>query len=183
MKRIFLVVVALLLSASTASAATTQKWTPGWDNFSEPLNYKTSHVSWSVNATTRKLSVGFILKGATPSKLYQVTIHFFCTTFPPTFGQFPTETNNGECETITRQGVTASVAAVELGVLTTDINGNGTLNVVVGPVASGTYTIEFLARNGAGCGLVGGGTCDTDHAEGDFQSPGPFGTTTTITIP
>jgi hypothetical protein len=183
MRRIFLVVVASLLSASTASAATKQKWTAGWDNFSEPLNYKTSHVSWSVNATTSKLSVTYTLKGATPSKLYQVTIHFFCTTFPPTFGQFPTETNNGACVTITRQGVTASVAAVELGVVTTDINGNGTFSVVVGPVASGTYAIEFVARNGAGCGLVGGATCDTDHAEGDFQSPGPFGTTTTITIP
>ena len=62
-------------------------------------------------------------------------------------------------------------------------NGNGTFNVVIGPVASGTYTLEFIARNGAGCGLVGGGACDTNHAEADFQSPGPFGTTTTISIP
>jgi hypothetical protein len=183
MKRIFLVAMALVLSASAASAATTQKWTAGWDNFSEPLNYKKSKVTWSVNATTKKLSVTYTVVGATPSKLYQVSIHFFCTTFPPTFGQFPTETNNGACVTITRQGVTASVAAVEVGVVTTDINGSGTFNVVVGPVASGTYAIEFIARNGAGCGLVGGGTCDTDHAEADFQSPGPFGTTTTITIP
>jgi len=184
MKRIFLMVVALLLSVIAASAATTQKWTAGWDNFSEPLNYNKSKITWSVNPTTSKLSVTFKLVGATPSKLYQVTIHFFCTTFPPTFGQFPTETNNGACVTITRQGVTASVAAVELGVVTTDINGNGTFAVVVGPVASGTYTIEFVARNGAGCGLVGGGPCDTNHAAGDFQSPGPtFGDTTTITIP
>lgn len=183
MKRIFLVAMALVLSASAASAATTQKWTAGWDNFSEPLNYKKSKVTWSVNATTKKLSVTYTVVGATPSKLYQVSIHFFCTTFPPTFGQFPTETNNGACVTITRQGVTASVAAVEVGVVTTDINGNGTFNVVVGPVASGTSAIEFIAPNGAGCGLVGGGTCDTDHAEADFQSPGPFGTTTTVTIP
>jgi hypothetical protein len=182
MKRILL--VALLLLASAASAATTQKWTAGWDFFSEPLNYKTSHVSWSVNATTRKLSVTFILKGATPSKLYQMSIHFFCTTFPPTFGQFPTETNSGACVTITRQGVTASAAAVELGVVTTDIHGNGAFSVVVGPVASGTYTLEFIARNGAGCGLVGGAACDAAHAEADFQSPGPtFGDATTITIP
>jgi hypothetical protein len=183
MKRIFLVAVALLLSASAASAATTQKWTAGWDNFSEPLNYKKSKISWSVAPATSKLTVTFTLVGATPSKLYQMSIHFFCTTFPPTFGQFPTETNNGACTPITRQGVTASVAAVELGVITTDIRGNGTFNVVVGPVASGTYTLEFIARNGAGCGLVGGGGCDTNHAEADFQSPGPFGTTTTITIP
>jgi len=184
MKRIFLLVVALLLATGTAfAAATMQKWTAGWDNFGEPLNYTTSKITWSVNTTTHKLSVTFKLVGATPSKLYQVSIHFFCTTFPPTFGQFPTETNNGACTTITRQGVTASVAAVELGVVTTDIKGNGTFNVVVGPVASGTYNLEFIARNGAGCGLVGGGACDTNHAEADFQSPGPFGTTTTITVP
>ena len=185
MKRIFLLVAALLLSASTAFATvTTQKWTAGWDNFSEPLNYNKSKITWSVNATTRKLSVTFTLKGATPSKLYQMSIHFFCTTFPPTFGQFPTETNSGACETITRQGVTASVAAVELGVVTTDIHGNGVFNVVVGPIASGTYTLEFIARNGAGCGLIGGGPCDIGHAEADFQSPGPtFGGATTITIP
>ena len=117
MKRIFLVAMALVLSASAASAATTQKWTAGWDNFSEPLNYKKSKVTWSVNATTKKLSVTYTVVGATPSKLYQVSIHFFCTMFPPTFGQFPTETINGACVTITRQGVTASVAAVELGAL------------------------------------------------------------------
>ena len=58
MKRIFLLVVALLLSAVTASAtATAQKWTAGWDNFGEPLNYTRSKISWSVNATTHKLSV------------------------------------------------------------------------------------------------------------------------------
>ena len=68
--------VAVLLSASTASAtATVQKWTAGWDDFSEPLNYTTSKVSWSVNTTTRKLSVTFTLRGATPSKLYQVGAH------------------------------------------------------------------------------------------------------------
>ena len=66
MKRIFLLVVPLLLSAVTASAtATVQKWTAGWDNFSEPLNYTRSKISWSVNATTHKLSVTFTLVGAT----------------------------------------------------------------------------------------------------------------------
>jgi hypothetical protein len=185
MKRIFLLIAALLITAGTASAtATIQKWTAGWDNFSEPLNYTTSKISWSVNTTTRRLSVTFTLKGATASKLYQMSIHFFCSTFPATFGQFPTETSSGACVSITRQGVTASVAAVELGVVTTDIHGIGTFNVVIGPVAPGTYTLEFIARNGAGCGLAGGGACDVAHAEADFQSPGPtFGDTTTIIIP
>jgi hypothetical protein len=138
-----------------------------------------------VNTTTRKLSVTFTLRGATRSKLYQVGVHIFCTTIASTFGQFPTEAASPPtCTTATRQGVTRSVAAVELGVVTTDIHGNGTFNVVIGPIAPGTYTLEFIARNGAGCGLAGGGTCDVAHAEADFQSPGPtFGDTTTIIIP
>src|SRR5439155_27144161 len=117
MKRMFLVALALLLSVGT-SAAKTQKWTLGWDNFSEPLNRPNSSVTWSVSSvsSTSFLTVTFKLVGATPSKLYQMSIHFFCTTLPATFGQFPTERNGGgACVTITRQGVTASVAAVELG--------------------------------------------------------------------
>jgi hypothetical protein len=87
MKGIFLLVVALLLSAVTASAtATLQKWTAGCDNFGEPLNYTRSKISWSVNATTHKLSVTFTLVGAAASKLYQVGIVPFCSTFPATFG-------------------------------------------------------------------------------------------------
>jgi hypothetical protein len=113
-----------------------------------------------------------------------VALNFFCSTFPSTFGQFPNDQGGGACIPLTRQGVTQNVAEVELGVVTTDINGNGSLTVVIGPVASGTYTLEFFARNGAGCDLIGGGSCDADHAEADFQSPGPtFGDATTITIP
>jgi hypothetical protein len=186
MKRILLLVIALLIAAGTASAtATIQKWTAGWDNFSEPLNYTNSKISWSVNATTRKLSVTFTLVGATHSKLYQVGIHLFCDTFPATFGQFPVGRNaDGTCSSITRQGVTKSVAAVEFGVVTTDIHGKGSFTVVIGPIASGTYELEFDTRNGAGCGLTGGGGNDPNHCEADFQSPGPtFGTMTTIVIP
>src|SRR5215469_16732348 len=113
MKRVYLVALALLLSVGT-SAAVTQKWTLGWDNFSEPLNLTSSSVTWSVSSvsSTSFLTVTFKLVGATPSKLYQMSIHFFCTTFPATFGQFPTESNNGACVPITRQSVTSSVAAV-----------------------------------------------------------------------
>ncbi len=184
MKRVFLLAVALLLSTGSASAtATIQKWSAGWDTFSEPLNYTRSKISWSVNSTTHKLSVTFTLVGATPSKLYQVTITALCTTFPATFGQFPVDGGGGTCVSITRQGVTKTIATVELGVVTTDIHGNGSFTVGIGPITAGTYDVEFMARNGAGCNLTGGGACDTGHAEADFQSPGPFGTTTTITIP
>jgi len=184
MKRLFLLAGALLLSACAASATTTQKWTAGWDNFSEPLNFTKSKIMWSVNSTTRKITVTFNLAGATSSKLYQVSLNFFCTTFPVNFGQFPTEENgDGTCISITRQGVTASIAEVEVGVIATDLHGNGSFKVVIGPVPSGTYQVEFFARNGAGCDFINGGPCDTNHAEADFQSPGPFGTATKITVP
>ena len=184
MKRTFLLTAALLLFVSAAFAKpTTLKWTAGWDNFGEPLNYKKSKVSWSVNATTKKLSVTFTLASANPNKLYQVGLNFFCTTFPATFGNFPVDAGGGTCSTITRQGMTLAVAVVELGVVTTDEHGNGTFTVVVGPIAAGTYELEFQTRNGVGCNLIGGAGNGSDCSD-DFQSPGPtFGDTVTITIP
>ncbi|MGO8795315.1 MAG: hypothetical protein ACLQLC_10865 [Candidatus Sulfotelmatobacter sp.] len=186
MKRTFLMMLALLLSATAAFAGPKtrgQTWTSGWDNFSEPLNYKTSYVSWSVNSTNSKLTVTFALEGATPSKLYQVGLNFFCTTFPATFGQFPNEViGGGVCPLYTAQGVTLGYAAIEVGVVTTDIYGNGSFTIVIGPIAPGTYDLEFFARDGAGCDLIGGagnGACTID-----FQSPGPiYGDAITITIP
>lgn len=75
------------------------------------------------------------------------------------------------------------IAWVQVGVVLTDINGNGSFSVVIGPISAGTYDIEFHAENGAGCNLIGGAGNGSDCDE-DFQSPGPtFGDTTTITIP
>lgn len=185
MKKAFLLVTALLLLASTAFAtATTLKWTAGWDNSNEPLNYSKSKISYSVNSATKKLSVKFTLVGARSSKLYQVAVAIFCTTFPPTFGQFPNDlAGGGNCVSATRQGVTRTLTSVEFGVVTTDIHGNGSLAVVVGPVAPGTYEVEFFGRDGAGCFLSGGAGQGSDCL-GDFQSPGPiYGDSTTITIP
>ena len=159
----------------------TQSWQAGWDNFGEPINLTSSNIIWSL-APTRKLTVTFTLVGATPNKLYQVGIHVFCDTFPATFGQFPVTRSNGTCFPITRQGVTKKLAAVEFGVVMTDIHGKGSFKVVVGPIASGTYNFEFTARDGAGCNLIGGAGNGTD-CYADFQSPGPFGTATTITVP
>ncbi len=180
---------ALPLQAQTETGrqtpmVTTQKWAAGWDNFGEPLNYIKSKIKWSVNPTTSKLSVTYTLVGARPSKLYQVGINFFCTTFPPTFGQFPNDApGGGTCGSITRQGVTKTVTEVELGVVTTDIHGNGSFTVSVGPITAGTYDLEFMARDGAGCFLTGGAGNGSDCSL-DFQSPGPtFGDSTTITIP
>jgi hypothetical protein len=185
MKKLFLLAGALLLSACAASATTTQKWTAGWDNFSEPLNFTKSNIKWSVNSTTRKITVTFSLAGANPTKLYQVALNFFCNTFPNTFGQFPVEENpDGTCIVATKQGVTASIAEIEVGAVLTDLHGNGSFKVVIGPVPSGTYQVEFFSRNGAGCDVNGGGGNGGDICEADFQSPGPtFGDAITITIP
>ena len=175
-KVLLVAIAALLLSAGVASAATAQKWTPGWDNFHEPLNYQKSKLTWSVNPSKRTLTVTYTLVSATPNKLYQAGIHIFCETFPKTFGQFPTDTGGGSCPTYTRQGVTKSAAGLFVGVVTTDIHGDGSFSVVVGPIASGAYDVEFWARDGAG-------GCDGNQGS-DFQSPGPkWGDATTITIP
>ena len=189
MKRTSVVAAVLILctnwlcAGSTRQSATKQTFTAGWDDFSEPLNYSKSNVMWSVSSS-RKLTLTFKLVGATPLKLYQVSLNFFCTTFPSTFGQFPTEENSdGTCISLSRQNVTATVAEVEVGVVTTDLRGNGSYKIVIGPVPSGTYSLEFFVRNGAGCDFINGGPCDANHAAADFQSPGPYGTGITIVVP
>lgn len=180
----FFVTAALLLSASVAVADTTmQKWTPGWDNSAEPLNYAKSNITWSVNAATRILTATFTLVGARPGKLYQVGMTFFCTTFPATFGQFLTDRGvPGDCNKIIRRNVTEFEQAVELGVVTTDMKGDGSFTIAVGPVASGNYEVEFMVRDGAGCKLSGGGG-DGSDCNVDFQSPGPFRTAAKIIVP
>jgi len=163
-----------------AVTATTQKFTTGWDNFNEPLNLNSSTVKWSVSAA-RKMTVTFSLVGATPNKLYQVGIHILCTDAHGTFGQFPTNPGSGACGSLTRQGKTATVESVEMGVVTTDKKGKGSFTVVVGPIASGSYDLEFTVRNGAGCNLIGG--AGNSVCGIDFQSPGPFTNTTTVIVP
>jgi hypothetical protein len=161
-------------------AATKQLWTAGWDNFDEPLNYASSNITWQ--ASSGKLSMTFVLNSATPSKLYQMHVNFFCTQGDvpkKTFGRFPID---APCADLTRQGVTAEILAVELGTVLTDAKGTGSFQVVVDHVKSGTYAVEFGARDGAGCYVLGGAG-NGNNCLLDFQSPGPFGTTTTIVVP
>ncbi len=185
MKRHLLLVAALLMSAyaladTDAVEVTTQKWQAGWDNFSEPLNFNSSNVKWSVSAK-RKMTLTFSLVGATPNKLYQVGIHIFCTTSPGAFGQFTTTPPSGDCFALSRQGKSGAVASVEMGVVTTDSHGKGSFKIVVGPITSGSYDVEFTVRDGAGCNLIGG--AGSAACPLDFQSPGPFKTTTTVVVP
>jgi hypothetical protein len=182
MKRIFLFAALVLWAAAAAAQTHKQTWTTGWDDFSEPLDLTHSNVTWSLAPTTRKLTITFALAKATPNKLYQVGVHVYCTTFPADFGQFPANgAGNGNCSIVTKQGVTQGVVGVEMGVVVTDIHGNGSSKVVVGPIAAGTYDLEFTVRNGAGCNLTGG--AGNSECAVDFQSPGPFGTATTIVVP
>ncbi len=212
MKRILSAVVVLFLSISVAFVTPTnlvasggqnseecdrkvhkQKWTAGWDSFTEPLNYETSHVKWFVDPEKSALRVQFVLRGATPGKVYQVGVHIYCNTpptnfgvppTPATFGPFPTNGGTGgTCWANTRQGVTENVVSVEMGVVTTDLNGDGSFAITVGPIAKGPYNVEFDARDGAGCNLIGGAATVGLDCYVDFQSPGPFGDATTITIP
>jgi hypothetical protein len=183
MRKILLVALFLMISPLMASGATTTAFTPGWDLFNEPLDFKTSSVTSSLNTATKSLTLSVVLMGATPNKLYQIAPHFFapCATQKATmFGQFPLH----PCITITRQGVTADVSYTEVGVVTTDAFGNGGFAVIIGPIASGTYSVEFLIRNGAGCDLIGGANVGSECIPGVFQSPGPkFGDTVSIHVP
>ncbi len=187
---LFTVIVALLvlgvseaqtedISPVAPATATIQHFTTGWDKFGEPLNLAKSTVKWTPG--THKVTVVFKLVGASPSKLYQVALNFFCNTFPATFGQFPVDGGGGGCFTLTRQNVTKTAAEVEVGVITTDLQGNGSISVPITGVAPGTYQLEFYVRDGAGCNLNGGG--GNSGCSVDFQSPGPWGTATTVTIP
>src|SRR5450755_3450575 len=166
-KTILPVCAALLLSAEWTTnasaqitgpdAATTQYWTPGWGILNEPLNYSKSTIVWSVSAA-RKLTVTYTLVHARPTKLYQVGLHLFCTTFPATFGQFPLHTNGGNCIPSFLQGVDATVAPLESGVALTADVAPGSFKVAGGPSASGTSTLEADARGGAGSNVRGGGS-------------------------
>lgn len=114
-------------------------------------------------------------------QLYQGSINSFCSTFPATFGQFPTDLGGGTCQSL-GQGVTRDSAEIEVGVVLTDSHGNASFSVVIGPAPSGAYELEFFVRDGAECDVNGGAGNGPDCAV-DFQSPGPFGTATTVTVP
>ena len=181
MRRLIMVALAagLALIAGRAVAAELP-WADGWDRFTEPLNTSTSFVHWSLSPENPFLTVNYQLNGAAPNKLYQVGIHLEkCRKTIPSFGQFPAP---GPCGAITRQGVTRTVEAFEFGVVLTDEFGNGSVAITVGPIAAGTYTLQFTVRNGAGCNLTGGGSGGVVCAV-DFQAPNHFGNTITLTVP
>jgi hypothetical protein len=181
MRRVIALALATGLALIAARAVAAElPWADGWDIFTEPLNTKTSFVHWSLSPKNPFLTVTYQLNGAVPSKLYQVGIHLEnCRKTLPGFGQFPAL---GQCGAITRQGVTRTVEAFEFGVVLTDEFGNGSFALIVGPIAAGTYTLQFNVRNGAGCNVTGGGSGGAVCAV-NFQAPDHFGKTITLKIP
>jgi hypothetical protein len=123
-------------TGAASAQTTTQEWTTGWDNFGEPLDLTHSNIKWSVSGGNAQID-GHLYVGRDDAQQalpgwYSDLLHHYS----GTFGQFPTNPGAGNCGQITKQGVTASVASVEMGVVTTDLRGNGSFKVVVGPIAS-----------------------------------------------
>jgi hypothetical protein len=87
-KTLLFALAVILVAVAAFAATTTQEWVRGWDKFGEPLNLTQSDIKWSLS-TARKLTVIFGFVGAGPSKLYQVSINFFCSTFPANLVNFP----------------------------------------------------------------------------------------------
>jgi len=152
---------------------------PGWDRFDEPIDTARSSVAWRVHRPSRTLHVIFRLAGATPGKVYQVGVHQFvrrCELLPSGFGAYP----YADCGPLTREGKTATAAAVELGAIVTDQNGDGTVRLEVPSMQPGVYRVAFHIRDGAGCNVIGGGPGATCTMV--FRTPAPFPATRRFAI-
>jgi hypothetical protein len=85
MKMTFLLALAMLLAVGTDSAAvTTQKWTAGWDNFSEALDFTHSNIKWAVSPTP--IDAHLLMWARHPQVIRSVST--FCNTFPATSASF-----------------------------------------------------------------------------------------------
>ena len=115
----------------------------GWDVFTEPLNRGRVIAS---NTQTR-LSVTVILAGAAPGTSYTVTLAVHVSSCPailPNFGQLTPL----QCRAFTRPGeVGASTRTIivysNLGTMTTNSSGAGSLRTNIEGIAPGTYDIQF----------------------------------------
>lgn len=173
------------VDTARANGPVTVKLFPGWDFTSEPLDLRRSSASWELvdcaGKTKCSLKVDVSLVGAQPNKLYQIGFHLLklCKSPPPAFGAFTLNPTSG-CEVITRDGATDGVMAAELGVVTTDSAGRGSLSVIVRRPAKRDYKVIFTVRNGAGCNVSGGGGNGACGIA--FRSPETFNDSYTIRI-
>jgi hypothetical protein len=172
--------ITTLVFASTpvlAPGATQVRWSPGWDEFNHPLNFATSKVIFIHPDSSSNLIINYNLHAAAPNTVYGVGIHLFWSSTAQcvnNFGQFA----RYNCDIATRQGNTRAFEPFELGTITTDSLGDGSLGVTVSGISPGTYEMEFHVRTMCAgfpfCNVI-------------FQSPGPTygapGSTVFVRIP
>ena len=79
---------------------------------------------------------------------------------------------SSNCAVATRQSTTSVFESFEVGDLTLDSVGSGTLSVTIGGIPSGTYTLEFHVRTTGPCTF-----CNVI-----LQAPGPTYSLGTVTI-
>jgi len=164
-----------LATTPALEKAIKQTWSPGWNDLTQTLDFQKSEVIFNHPDSTSKLDINYILKGADPNRNYHVGIHLFWANSRQCVGSFGQFTALPFCQLITKQGKSRVVEPVELGVLTTDSDGNGIFVVNIEAISAGTYEVQFHIRTGVGCLPI--------NCAIIFQSPGPFGITTFITIP
>lgn len=113
--------------------------TPGWDNFSVPI--ESGRVYWSVTPVNGRgrFVVTFEIRGSAPNRSFGASVHFFQPDGMPVpaiprFGNAYAQPAGGSDS---REGRTGNYTGVfEFGALATDSRGNGS--------ATFTYDIDFL---------------------------------------
>lgn len=175
----FIVSIVLVLVTTLSAGAGTLKWGGGWSETNEQINFSDSYVSYDYFKSSRFLRVTYYLSGAKPKKLHQVGMHFYCTTPIQKFGQF--SANAKSCVSYTLGGVTKSVDSFEFGVILTDIDGNGSFEVNIGPLNPGVYKIQFTARLDAGC-YMSGYPSPYQKCSVVFSAPGKFGNSISLIV-
>jgi hypothetical protein len=161
-----------------ADAATKLVWAPGWDDTTQPLDYGYSFVKFGQSANGR-LQITYHLQGARPNTAHTVGLHVYRCIL--SFGQYLADA----CGLFTRDGNWSWASPVELGVINTDQNGNGNLEVNVQGIAPGDYTMSFHTRfatkpptDSSNCGG------SSSPCSVIYKSPGPFGVgSVEITVP
>ena len=163
---------------ASADSATKLVWRAGWDDTTQPLDYAHSFVKFG-QSTTGGMQIAYHLQGAAPNTTHTVGLHVYKCVL--SFGQYLADA----CGFFSRDGNSSFASPVELGVITTDQNGNGNLEVTIQGIAPGAYSIAFHARLGTKPATVSsscsgwGNPCNVI-----YESPGPFAAgAVEITVP
>lgn len=178
-------------TTTNGSASTGLNWTAGWDLFGTTFrDFPASRIVYSLLSNRTVVEIQFVLNGTNlPNTSHSVGLTLFWPSTASCISSFGTITGGtgstgssanlgqliadpGSCTAQTRQGITRIGSGFEVGILSLDANGSGSLNVTISNVPSGTFQIEFFFRQGipnftSGCGGV------PDPCAVLLQSPGP----------